>query len=388
MESTGAFAAAALPAQISLSYTQPLVCWLILIALGWSKPKVVFSRSISGFVYWFYLLAVVELSCIAGVAAIKGNWIRELMNENWAYFQEDPYTIGALRPSVSGTRGKVTISHNSQGFRGHLPRPDHSAIRIVAIGGSTTYGVGVNDTETWPVYLEAELGDRYEVLNLGVPAHATTEHLGTAAFKLPELKPDIVVLHVGLNDLHVMHAPGLRPDYANVHAVMLKGNLGLCFENSLPPIATLHLAVIALQKIGVYPVCETFGPASSATALKESSLDAQAAEYYRRNLGNLIAITKRWSKRTIVVPQVLNEERLADGGYEWWVPYIAQDALPALMSEYNRISMEVAKQEGVEFARSVVDARWERDQFVDHSHLGSAGNLQFAKLLASQLKDE
>lgn len=387
MDSSGAVALASMPGHAAISYMQPALCWALLVVLGCSKPKLFFSRSLSGAVYLLFIVAVVEVSAIVGVAAIKGSWIRDIHNPYRALFEDDPYTIGALRASASVAKNGISISHNALGFRGHAPRTDRPGIRIVAIGGSTTYGVSVDDEHTWPAMLEAELGRSYEVLNLGVPAHATTEHLATAAFRLPELSPDIVLLHVGLNDLHIMHAPELRPDYSNIHAPMVAGNLSLCFEYDLPPVATLHLGIIALQKLGLSPPCRGFDSTRVAPEERSGSLDPRAAQYYRRNLASLISLTRRWSARTIVVPQILIPDRLADGSYQWWTPYLKQDALPQLLQEYNRISCEVSREEGVEFAASVEQAKWTTADFVDNSHLGPDGNHRLAGLLAAELRE-
>jgi len=99
-----------------------------------------------------------------------------------------------------------TRPHNSRGFR----RPEWTAkkagaVRIVALGGSTTYGMYSRDgKDVWPALLETELrkrwGEGIEVLNLGLPAYTANEVIGVAAMLVPELKPDIVVIHVGAND--------------------------------------------------------------------------------------------------------------------------------------------------------------------------------------------
>ncbi len=99
-----------------------------------------------------------------------------------------------------------TQPHNSKGFR----RPEwvekgEGVVRIVALGGSTTYGMYSRDgRDVWPALLEGELrgsrGGGVEVLNLGLPAYTANEVIGVAAMLVPVLEPDIVLIHVGAND--------------------------------------------------------------------------------------------------------------------------------------------------------------------------------------------
>jgi hypothetical protein len=102
---------------------------------------------------------------------------------------------------------QITYRINSHGFRA----PDFEiakapgVVRIVALGGSSTFGFGSNDNETYPSQLQARLNERckqkkYEVINLGIP------HLNSSMIRelfvaegIP-LKPDIVTFYEGYND--------------------------------------------------------------------------------------------------------------------------------------------------------------------------------------------
>src|SRR5215469_3041096 len=53
---------------------------------------------------------------------------------------------------------------------------------VFAYGGSTTYGSGVSDAETWASALSAVLGSGYSVENRGVPGYTTVENIIQAAF--------------------------------------------------------------------------------------------------------------------------------------------------------------------------------------------------------------
>ena len=115
--------------------------------------------------------------------------------------------------------GWVHIS--PQGFRGtrvvsQLP-PD-SVIRVITVGGSTTFDGNVSgDDRTWSVQLEEALNasagpGRYQVLNAGVPGFQILDDLVRLEEELHWYQPTIIVLLQGHNDLfNTLSAPALLP---------------------------------------------------------------------------------------------------------------------------------------------------------------------------------
>ena len=99
--------------------------------------------------------------------------------------------------------------HNSMGFRGPEFDPEKApgVFRIVTIGGSTTYGYGVIETEyTYPAQLESMLHNEYalsyvEVINAGVPNYTTWELLVDFEFRILELDPDLIIYYGATNDI-------------------------------------------------------------------------------------------------------------------------------------------------------------------------------------------
>ncbi|RMF80892.1 MAG: hypothetical protein D6737_06710 [Chloroflexi bacterium] len=98
--------------------------------------------------------------------------------------------------------------HNQLGYRGEeieLPKPD-GMFRIVALGGSTTYGSGIPAKDAYPAILQNILRDEYgfsnvEVINAGVPGYTTWESFVNFAFRVPELEPDMIIIYHAGNDV-------------------------------------------------------------------------------------------------------------------------------------------------------------------------------------------
>ncbi len=125
--------------------------------------------------------------------------------------QFDSLTGIGHRPNY---RGKY-INTNSQGFRGIVEygKKSPGMLRVVMIGGSAVWGPFIHDNETIPAYLqdelETQLGQPVEVINAGVTAERSFEELLRLQAYVFPLKPDVVVVYDGRNDLYFSSAANL-----------------------------------------------------------------------------------------------------------------------------------------------------------------------------------
>jgi lysophospholipase L1-like esterase len=366
-------------------YLYALAVWFLIIAVGLVYRRQKAGRVLLKVGYVVFLLFCVEFACVVAFYIKNGRWTYD---ERKVYlrklFEPHPYMIGVPRRSVSVTfRGK-TYTHNSEGFRGKEFPPKSAKIRVVAMGGSTTYGANVSDGETWPVYLENLLGPDYEVLNFGVIGHGTVEHINQAALVLPEYKPDVLIIHAGLNDLRNMHVRGLASDYSDYHAPSLRGGMGFCSEGGAQNFASVRAAIWALKKADLYPRCDFDNLAPKED---DSPAGEEYAKYlYRRNLTTLVAVVKRQGLKPVLVPQVLIREAQGGDKLRWWIPFVTDERVAAYMSEYNEIMREVAEAEGLYYAHEVLEQPWTKDDFVDPSHLNAGGNQKFAAVLQKAVR--
>ncbi|MCX5892887.1 MAG: hypothetical protein NTW80_07950, partial [Deltaproteobacteria bacterium] len=98
-----------------------------------------------------------------------------------------------------------TYSNNSQGFRGsreYGPKPPGD-FRILLLGDSFTYGIGVNDDQTFAQHLEQYLRQHRlaaEVINAGCPGKGTDYELKLFQTAGVRLHPDLTVLCFFPND--------------------------------------------------------------------------------------------------------------------------------------------------------------------------------------------
>ncbi len=113
-----------------------------------------------------------------------------------------PSAYTALDP-CSGRRISFTVHEFG---RGPSPSVDkaNGNLRLIAMGGSSTFGVNNPDDATWPAYLERILRGRYrmgvEVINAGKVGYQIPDFLHALSSHWIAYRPDLVLYYEGWND--------------------------------------------------------------------------------------------------------------------------------------------------------------------------------------------
>ena len=154
------------------------------------KTKILFS-----FLTFLFCLGILEAG--SRVLLFVKNRI-DSPQQREAVIQEKGFV--RLKPHYSHKNDKTGefFSINALGFRGReiARRPSAGTLRIVALGGSTTFGVGAtDDSRTYPAILEKYLNrestepkkSRYEVINAGIPGALSTNLLHFFSERVLEL---------------------------------------------------------------------------------------------------------------------------------------------------------------------------------------------------------
>lgn len=296
-------------------------------------------------------------------------------------FEPHPFLSVAPKPGAAARYGNTKITHNAAGFRGPELRSERDRERLVALGGSSTYCVSISDDETWPYQLQQILGTDYEVVNLGVPGYTTVENTIQTAFGFSDLKPSIALYYVGWNDLRNTHVANLDPYYAEFHGRSQPGNLGL--DRTYP--GSLATAFYFGRLFDL--MLDRSPPAIPTSAEFTADVDARALALYRRNLANILALSKAQGVRPVLIPHLLNDAALTAETSYGWIPYVRDRHLPKMMATYNRALLQVAS-ENAELALKVIQENYfESVDFADQGHFSSRGSRKFASLVAAALND-
>ena len=119
----------------------------------------------------------------------------KIKNTDNDFYQLPGTYIYAPHPVLSVTLRDRYLFHGKT----YSPMPEKGVIRIMALGGSTTYGHRVGD-KAYPNELQRLLnasGIKAEVINGGIPAHGVEQILIHFISHLTEFNPDFLFLHIG-----------------------------------------------------------------------------------------------------------------------------------------------------------------------------------------------
>jgi len=145
----------------------------------------------------------IEFLANDGIISVKP--ILSLQQEIEILFNESVYRI-----PENESYAKI----NSYGFRGVEITKDKptDTLRIFAVGGSTTFSVGVEDDFTWPVYLEKKINkfnpkSNVQVINAGISSATSHQNSKLIEQKLIQFKPDLIIMYEGVNDQGCLMPP-------------------------------------------------------------------------------------------------------------------------------------------------------------------------------------
>jgi lysophospholipase L1-like esterase len=310
-----------------------------------------------------------------------GLWLFQHPDPGMLMSRPHPFLGSVGVPNTSRPYRRGTMSLNSMGYRGRdAASTRNGAFRVVAMGGSTTFGLGVSDDATWPVLLERILGEQFDVLNLGVAGYSTVENLVQTAFGLSDLAPAVAVYFLGWNDLHSSHVVDLDPYYESFHAQLQTA--GFVYRNR-PAYSALRYYAGILANGPESP------PPLPSGRVEHGLVDPRAMALYRRNLHSIAALCRSQHIQPVFVPNIFDCTRVAgDTKSDEWSPFVKNSELCDLASAYAETMAEVALQEDIRFVAEIrTPGLFDPTDFVDVGHFSVSGNTKFATMLAPIIRE-
>jgi hypothetical protein len=147
-------------------------------------------------------------------AAARAELVEEMLEQSpgvfrWAWFEPE---IGfTLRPNAELAAWGDTFRSNELGYRTGPAAKDPGTLRVVFVGDSWTFGMGVREEESFPKAFErvanrlageSARGRRVEAWSLALPGYNTHNELAALWFFWARLQPDAVVICPVGNDNH------------------------------------------------------------------------------------------------------------------------------------------------------------------------------------------
>jgi hypothetical protein len=176
-------------------------------APGGKRSRQRWRRAVHGAVVRLALLAA-ALGLVLGVLEIglRLFWDGFYLKTPKGYAHSDPVRGWANRPDVSVPYGEpefhTIVTHNHFGYRS--PPVEHERtpgrVRVLVLGDSFAYGVGVQDRETFSAGLES-LAPELEVIDTGVNGYGTSQELLLLRDEGLAFQPDVVLVAFFWNDV-------------------------------------------------------------------------------------------------------------------------------------------------------------------------------------------
>jgi lysophospholipase L1-like esterase len=327
-------------------------------------------------------LCFFELSIGVGTAQIHLFKKSMLPLDNTKHeFMFHPLLQGVPTPNYF-VASPVSIQHDSHGLRG--AERDANRMRqqtvIAAVGGSTTYDVGVDQGQTWPEVLERRLGGDYAVLNHGVPAYSTVEHLIQTAFYLDayDVTPRCAIYYVGWNDIANAHLPILDPGFVGFYHRSKTTALDARRKPLAADVSPVAGIVVSYLQLWLDTVRAAKYPAGWSPG---QGSDSRLETLFHRNLEAIATINRTRGINSIFVGQVLNRAKLQDTNTHIWWPLVRNIDLWPLQARFNAVLREAADATGSPAYLPAVDSYQDSD-FVDNGHFSAEGSAKFATELA------
>lgn len=327
------------------------------------------------------LSAVLLSDRLAGSSVVRNMYNQALHPESVpvqvagsANFVGHPYLNFVLNPgTTSSSRGQIDPIHRIRRTEALRPRRE-VAWRALVLGGSTAFGELIaREQDTWVYRLEQKIraahGPSYDVVNGGVSGYNVVDNFIHYILLLDELEPDVVVLYVGINDVHVRLSGDIVPDYSN-NRLRWRG------EQNTPPAPDPRLLwsstyrYLLLREIErrrfahIYQFVQRPYPPATEWA---AALGRNGPEIYREHLRALARLIVAQGRKVVIVPQA-------------FVPKSADNPFARGVAEHNAVNEAVARELSLPVVAEV-PAAFRRGDLFDDMHFNVRGSEKMAELL-------
>lgn len=326
--------------------------------------------------------------------------------------QKNVYGIENVHPflQVKMTKGLGEKYHiNTLGFRNDEFKKvkDNEAYRIVLVGGSTVINIDVPYEKNVGKVLEDELTNYYhkkfEVINAGVQGYTTEHSIIDYMFRISELKPDMVIMWHGVNDLYAS-CPTKLGTYKSDYSHLIGQLENAVFSYFKEPIIQFNVHSVAVDYIlnlasrylyaDIIPLLEKRPQQIRFANSKDTDFDFPSINSYRRNLDYFVNIVKHDNVQVVLgnQPNIYNKLVEFRMDYASLVCYekgkrSSLSSVAKAMSQFNNVTKEVADNNGVPFIDLDAVLPKNKRYYIDVVHWTAEGNAVIGKELFKFIRD-
>ena len=322
------------------------------------------------------------------------------------------YTFRFIPGTVPGVEGPAEMRTNAWGIRGdEIPA---NSYRILALGGSTTLCVVLDQEETWTHLIQAELNTtspvRTWVGNVGIDGSKLFDAYHQIRDMVPALpRIDTIVLLHGFNDLQyrliyiddyaekldflrkkIAPSRDQTPEFLRLRTMkLLSGYLRYSRNAGMREYADFY------QKMRL--------KRQNAALIKRTDPPiADALRFYEETLRLIIDETRRQKIRLVLLTQpglYRNDLNARERGLLWMGAegdvmrrdhsgiYYSAPVLARALERYNALTLEICRTENIECIDLAGRLPKTTEIFYDDLHFTEAGSRQVARIVSDALKE-
>jgi lysophospholipase L1-like esterase len=391
-----------------------------------------------------FKIAAIALPLALGTASCEV-LLRVVIPPTRDFAVQIPHTRKFFNPGpgiMPGVEGVNRYEANSRGIRGREFGPDDSEFRILAVGGSTTECLYLDQSEMWTQHLEQELnrtrdGRGVWVGNVGSSGMTSRDHILHVKYLPPQYpRIDLITVLVGANDVTAALSQGdhFRPAVPLSDPDAERQQIRRAFRVAPGRIQDPRTAYLLADNAAwykttaIWQVLKRARLATAGVTADESPLaqDPQghaftrwranrrgassvidtlpdlgaALDEYRMNLHTIIDLAQSQSIPIVFLTQPMlwkaditqaEEELLWLGGQgnfqaEPNHAYYSARALAEAMARYNEVLKEVCEARTVQCIDLAAEIEPTTDNFFDDAHYTEAGSRKVGLVIARHLR--
>jgi len=294
--------------------------------------------------------------------------------------------------------------HNSHGFRGEElldPKPE-GTIRIVCVGGSTTYSQGVKDyQQSYPFLLNESLkekGIEAEVINAGVLNYNSLQTYINYHLRVKELQPDILIVYHGVNDMWPRmvwpheayladqsgaYEPSRFHNYAFLRRISLI-RIPLVLAGVITPDGVLE-DILEVSRTNRFHELRTqlFNKTYPKGIFKSVSLDSiiqtNSPVFYEKNLDRLIRHANSNGTQVVLSTFVYSDQ------FQGYFPEFNQVGFQRGIEDHNAVMRMLSVKHDIPLIDLAAELSVDKELFTDGMHFTHLGNQKRVEIMANQL---
>ncbi len=345
------------------------------------------------------MAVVLGVAVVFGTAEAVGRILPHFTDYRYRFLNEkifisSPYLEIIPRPGASVKMGPIKCKINKLGFRGPgiSIRKTPGTLRIVCLGGSTTFGMYhlVDGSQAYPGHLQRlldALDFKAEVVNGGVPGYSTLTTIVNIITRIRCLEPGVVVVMHNTNDLARNGSGRLREELAEpaLHDP----------DSTIAPRWLIDHSYAAAE--AEYRIQRFFHHWRDSNAGAKGDYSPADGRVFEENLRLIVELSRRFGFKLVLVTMAqairpetkfndltLDEKKMKLDRLDVY-PHLRPEAVGLGLERYNEIIRRVARETGVILADSAPLVPKTPQYFYDRVHLQSPGHAIVAQCVARSL---